>query len=235
MLLILLSACSSQQIQSTLNTLNESLDPNSGTLTTQEVSAGLKEALVKGTDYAVDLSSVNNGFYKNPRLFIPFPEEAKKIKETALQLGLNSQVEKFEETLNHAAEESVKAAKPIFVNAIASMTVEDAFGLLRGGDNAATEYLKAKTSDQLFSAFKPKVDDAVKKVELTKYYDPLANAYNTATLLTGGEEIDANLTDYVTQKSIDGLFLLIADEEKKIRDDPAARVTDLLKKVFGAE
>jgi len=163
---------------------------------------------------------------------IPFVGE---VKETALKLGLSGQVEKFEETLNHAAEESVKAAKPIFIDAITSMTVDDAFGLLKGGDNAATNYLRNKTSDELFKAFKPKVSDAVNKVELTKYYDPLANAYNTSTMLTGGEKVDANLTDYVTQKSIDGLFTLIADEEKKIREDPAERATELLKKVFGSE
>ncbi|NEN22570.1 DUF4197 domain-containing protein [Cryomorpha ignava] len=235
LLAILLMGCSQQEIQRTLEGANEVLYGEGGSLTTSEVASGLKEALVKGTDYAVDFSGVKDGFYKNPRLFIPFPEEAEKVKETALKLGLTSQVNKFEETLNRAAEQAVKEAKPIFVNAITSMTVEDAFGLLKGGDNAATEYLRRKTSAELFNKFEPKVSQAVNQVELTKYWNPLANAYNSATQLTGGETIDPDLTEYVTNRSIDGLFKLIADEEKQIRENPAARVTDLLKKVFGSE
>jgi hypothetical protein len=129
----------------------------------------------------------------------------------------------------------VKEAQPIFVDAITSMTIEDAFGLLKGGDNAATEYLKRKTSDQLFNTFEPKVQNAVNEVELTKYYNPLASAYNQATAITGGEEINPDLTKYVTQGSIDGLFVLIAEEEKEIRENPAARITDLLERVFGSE
>ena len=235
LLALLLFSCSQQELQRTLESANEVLNGSQGSLTTSEVTAGLKEALVKGTDYAVDFSGVKDGFYKNPRLFIPFPEEAEKVKEIALKLGLDNQVNKFEETLNRAAEQAVQEAKPIFVNAITSMSVEDAFGLLKGGDNAATEYLRRKTSAELFSKFEPKVNDAVNQVELTKYWNPLANAYNTATQLTGGEKVDPDLTEYVTNRSIDGLFKLIADEEKQIREDPAARVTDLLKKVFGSE
>ena len=235
LLAILLMACSQQQIQRTLDGANEVLNSSQGSLSTSEVTSGLKEALVRGTDYAVNFSGVKDGFYKNPRLFIPFPAEAAKVKETALKLGLSSQVNKFEETLNRAAEQAVIEAKPIFVNAITSMTVEDAFGLLRGGDNAATDYLRRKTSATLFNKFQPKVAQAVNQVELTKYWNPLANAYNTATQFTGGETVDPDLTEYVTNRSIDGLFKLIADEEKQIRENPAARVTDLLKKVFGSE
>jgi|SRR5690554_1785900 len=232
---IVLLGCSQQQIQRTLGDVNEVLYGDQGGLSTDEVASGLKEALVKGTNYAVDFSGVKDGFYKNPRLFIPFPEEAEKVKETALKLGLDNQVNKFEETLNRAAEQAVKEAKPIFVNAITSMTVEDAFGLLKGGDNAATDYLRRKTSAELFSKFEPKVNDAVTQVELTKYWNPLASAYNTATKFTGGEKVEPDLTEYVTNRSIDGLFKLIADEEKNIRDNPGARVTDLLKKVFGSD
>lgn len=234
-LAILLMGCSQQQIQRTFDGANEVLYGNQGSLTTSEVASGLKEALVKGTDYAVDFSGVKDGFYKNPRLYIPFPAEAEKVKETALKLGLSSQVNKFEETLNRAAEQAVKEAKPIFVNAITSMSIEDAFGLLKGGDNAATDYLRRKTSTELFNKFQPKVSQAVNQVELTKYWNPLANAYNTSTQFTGGETVDPDLTEYITNRSIDGLFKLIADEEKQIRENPAARVTDLLKKVFGSE
>ncbi len=233
--IIAFTACSQKELQRTMDSVNEILSEDSGSLTSGEVAAGLKEALVKGTDYAVDKSGVANGFYKNPRLFIPFPAEASKIKETALQLGLDSQVSKFEETLNRAAEQAVKEAKPIFVNAITSMTIEDAFALLKGGDNAATDFLRQKTGTQLFSKFQPKVQSAVDQVELTKYYNPLASAYNTASTFTGKEEINPDLTAYITDRSIEGLFTLISDEEKKIRDNPAARVTELLKKVFGAQ
>lgn len=232
---IVLLGCSQQEIQRTLGGVNDVLSGDQGSLSTGEVASGLKEALVKGTNYAVDFSGVKDGFYKNPKLFIPFPAEAEKVKEAALKLGLDSQVNKFEETLNRAAEQAVKEAKPIFVNAITSMTVEDAFGLLKGGDNAATDYLRRKTSAELFSKFEPKVKDAVNQVELTKYWNPLANAYNTATKFTGGDKVEPDLTEYVTNRSIDGLFKLIADEEKNIRENPGARATDLLKKVFGSD
>lgn len=235
LLAIVLMGCSQQQMQRTLDGANEVLYGEGGSLTTNEVASGLKEALVKGTGYAVDFSGVKDGFYKNPRLFIPFPAEAEKVKETALKLGLSSQVNKFEETLNRAAEQAVQEAKPIFVNAITSMSIEDAFGLLKGGDSAATEYLRRKTSAELFNKFEPKVSQAINQVELTKYWNPLANAYNTATQYTGGETVDPDLTEYITNRTIDGLFKLIADEEKQIRENPAARVTELLKKVFGSE
>lgn len=234
LLALFLLACTQQDLQRTMKGVDDAINGSGQSLTTSEVTAGLKEALVKGTGYAVDFSGVKDGFYKNPRLYIPFPPEAEKVKETALKLGLTNQVNQFEETLNRAAEKAVQEAKPIFVNAITSMSVEDAFGLLKGGDNAATEYLRRKTSDQLFSKFQPKVSEAVNSVKLTEYYNPLASAYNTATKYTGGQAINPDLTAYVTQQSIDGLFKLISDEEKKIREDPAARVTDLLKKVFGS-
>jgi hypothetical protein len=228
---LLLVACSEQTIQRTLEGV---LGQSGGGLTTTEVASGLKEALVVGAQNSVNFASVKDGFYKNPSLYIPFPEEAQKVKTTAMNLGLSSQVNKFEETLNRAAEEAVKQATPILVNAITSMTIEDAFGLLKGGENAATTYLRNKTEASLLQAFQPKVQDAVDKVELTKYWNPLASAYNTATTFTGGQAVNPDLTRYVTDHAMDGLFLLIAKEEASIRQDPAARVSDLLKKVFGS-
>jgi len=234
-LLIILSACSSQTFKDTMETVNRTLnEAGGGALSTSEVVSGLKEALVVGTGEAVDVGSKANGFYQNPKLYIPFPPEAQKVKSTALNLGLVSQVTQFEETLNRAAEEAVKSAKPIFVNAITSMTIEDAFGLLQGGDNAATEYLRRKTTASLISTFEPKVQAAVNKVELTKYWNPLASAYNTTTTLTGGSQINPDLTQYVTERAIDGLFVLIAEEEKSIRENPAARITAILERVFGS-
>lgn len=226
------TGCSEQSVRRTLETVNRTLE-GSGELSSSEVAAGLKEALVVGTDNAVDLSGVVNGFYENPQLHIPFPEEAQKVKNTALDLGLDRQVEEFEKNLNRAAEVAVQKAQPIFVAAIQDMTIEDAFGILNGDEHAATDYLRRKTSDELAAAFRPEVGEAIDQVELTKYWNPLARAYNTATRFTGGESVDPDLTQYVTDRAMDGLFLLIAEEEEKIREDPAARVTELLRKVFG--
>lgn len=232
---LFLFGCSGESIQRTLETANEVLnESDQSALTSSEVAAGLKQALEEGTKYAVSTGSKTDGFYQNPKLFIPFPAEAQKVKNTALQLGLESQVNKFEETLNRAAEEAVKEATPIFINAITSMSINDAFAILKGGEHAATNYLRQTTGEELRGLFEPKVSDAIDKVELTKYYSPLASAYNTATMVSGGEKINPDLTAYVTEKSVDGLFVLIAEEEKKIRENPAERVTDLLRKVFGS-
>lgn len=226
-------ACSEQSIRQTLETVNRTLEGDSSSLTSSEVASGLREALVIGTGNAVDFSGVVDGFYKNPELFIPFPPEAQKVKEVAMDLGLGNRVREFEETLNRAAETAVVKAKPIFVDAIMDMTIQDAFGILNGGDQAATDYLRSRTAARLQEAFRPEVEEAIKQVELTKYWSPLASAYNTSTRFTGGEPVDPDLTGYVTARATDGLFLLIGKEEEKIREDPAARVTELLKKVFG--
>ncbi len=233
LLLFAFTSCQSQTFKGVLERANETLNENSG-LTTSEVASGLKEALKVGSREAVDIGSKTDGFYKNPQLYIPFPPEAEKVRSTAMSLGLGSQVTKFEETLNRAAEEAVKEATPILVSAITSMSIEDAFGLLKGGDNAATTYLRNKTTAELTAKFEPKVQDAVNKVELTKYWTPLSSAYNSASTFTGGQQINPDLTAYITERALEGLFLLIAKEEKDIRDNPGARINDLLKKVFGS-
>lgn len=206
-----------------------------GGLTNADVIAGLKEALDKGTQQSVDVASVTDGFWKNDRLRIPFPPEAEKMKATLNSLGMSSQVEKFELTMNRAAEAAAKEAAPIFLAAIKNMSVSDGFTILKGGDHAATQYLKDKTTAELIAKFRPIVENATKQVALTSYWTPLASAYNKATMFTGGESVNPDLDGYVTQKAIDGLFILIADEELKIRQDPIARTTDLLKRVFGAQ
>jgi hypothetical protein len=183
----------------------------------------------------VDFGGNENAFLQTPRLRIPFPEEAEKVKDTAEKLGLDRQVETFEENLNHAAEKAVAEATPIFVDAITSMTIEDAFSILNGGEHAATKFLRNKTESDLESAFRPKVQDAINQVELTKYWSPLVSAYNTSNMLTGGEDVNPDLTGYVTEKAMDGLFLLISEEEEKIREDPLARTTELLERVFGSK
>jgi hypothetical protein len=201
-------------------------------LTNDEVIKGLKEALTVGIKNSVDSSSVLDGFLKNPAIRLPFPPDAIKVREKAINLGMQGQVDKFETTLNRAAEEAVKEALPIFKNAILNMSIQDGFAILKGGNGAATKFLKDKTLDSLAVAFMPKVKNATSKVQLTSYWNPIITKYNAAVTLTGGEKINPDLDAYVTQLAIQGLFKLVEKEENKIRKDPGARVTDLLMKVF---
>lgn len=204
------------------------------TLTNDEVIAGLKEALSIGTENAASLASVNDGFNLNPKIHIPFPEDAIRVKNTVVDLGMGNQVDRFVESLNRAAEQASREAAPIFLDAILSMSISDGFTILKGKENAATEYLREKTYDRLYDAFRPKVETAVSNTKVGENWTPLVNAYNTASLFTRAQQVDPDLNNYVTTRAIDGLFTLLAAEEIKIRQDPAARVTDLLKKVFGS-
>jgi hypothetical protein len=199
-------------------------------LTNDEVVNGLKEALTVGTNNSSSKAGKKDGFYKDPRLFIPWPEEAVKMKEKLLMLGFESQINEFEESLNRAAEEAANHAPPVFIDAIKHMSVADGFAILKGTDTAATADLRKTTYSPLKKEFLPVVKEAIQKVDVTKYWSPLVTAYNR---IPGVKKQNPDLDDYVTGKAINGLMLLIADEEMKIRKDPAARVTDLLKKVFG--
>ena len=203
-------------------------------LTNAEVISGLKEALNIGIKNAVDLSSVTDGFLKNDMIRLPFPPDAIKVREKALNLGLSKQVATFEETMNRAAEEATKKALPIFIDAIKNMSVSDGFSILKGGDGAATKFLKSQTSNKLVIAFAPVVKEATTKVQLTAYWNPLITKYNTAMTFSGGQKLDPDLDAYITQKAIEGLFYLVEIEENKIRKDPLARVSDILSKVFGS-
>lgn len=200
-------------------------------LTNDEVVRGLREALSVGTNKSAKAASAADGFYKNPMITIPFPPEAIKVKNTAEDLGMKPQVDKFVMTLNRAAEEASKEAAPIFLNAIKSMSVGDGFAILKGNDDAATIYLKDKTSSDLKVKFKPIVQNAIKKVEVTKHWNPIITKYNK---VPGVQKMNPDLEEYVTLKAMEGLFKMIAQEELKIRKDPAARVSDLLKRVFGS-
>ena len=220
-----------------LNTVLEEVATTTGgttetPLTNAEVISGLKEALTVGTNNSTSLTSKLDGFYKNPEIFIPFPPEAIKVKEKVEDLGMKDQVDKFVMTLNRSAEEASKEAAPIFVNAITSMTIADGFAILKGSDNAATNYLRDKTSAQLKVKFKPVIHNAIEKVEVTKYWNPVITTYNKIPFI---EKQNPDLDEYVTDKAMSGLFTMIEKEEKKIRKDPIARVTDILKRVFGYE
>ncbi|MGB0886565.1 MAG: DUF4197 domain-containing protein [Vicingaceae bacterium] len=226
---IVLLSCS--EMTTVLNEASKSLETASGPapLTNIEVIKGLKEALSVGTNNSTSLTSKLDGFYKNPEIFIPFPPEAIKVKEKIEDLGMKSQVDKFVMTLNRSAETASKEAAPIFINAIKNMSISDGFTILRGGDNAATNYLKNKTSAQLKIKFNPVVKNAIQKVEVTKFWNPVINTYNKIPFVN---KQNPDLEDYITTKAMDGLFLMLEKEEKMIRKDPMARVTDILKRVF---
>ena len=198
-------------------------------LTAAEVSKGLVEALVQGSKKSVQLASVKDGFNSNTLIRIPFPEDAKKMKATLLKVGMTNQIKQFEKSINNAAELASKKALDILINAITSMSINDAFEILNGNDNAATHYLKKQTFSNLYSEFKPIIKTAIAKVEVTKYWDPLIRRHNSLPLI---KKVNPDLEEYITAKTIEGLFILIAQEEKNIRKNPKARVSDLLQKVF---
>jgi hypothetical protein len=200
-------------------------------LSNEEVVKGLKDALSIGIDRSTSIASKLDGFYKNPALFIPFPPEAKLVKDYANRVGMTAQVQKFEMTLNRAAEEAAKSAAPIFLNAIKSMNITDGFNILKGATDAATQYLKLKTTAELKLKFTPIVQSAINKVELTKYWNPIVTKYNKIPLV---KKQNPDLTAYVTERALAGLFKLLADEEAKIRKDPMAQVTSTLQSVFGS-
>jgi hypothetical protein len=226
-------ACTTAQINQTIGDVNKTLGGTPGQpLTTAEVADGLKEALIKGISTGSDLVSQLDGYFKNPEIKIPFPPEVKKVEDKLRQIGFGGEVDKFVMQLNRGAEDAAKEAKPIFITAIRSMTIQDAWAILRGQDDAATQYLKRTTSEQLKSKFKPVIQNSLNKVNATKYYGDIVNRYNQLPLV---QKVNPNLDDYATDKAIEGLFLMIAKEEKNIRENPIARTTELLKKVFGAQ
>lgn len=208
--------------------------PTKPSLTNDEVISGLKEALNVGIKNSTDLSSVTDGFWKNDLIRIPFPEDAQKVKQKAIDWGWQNKVNEFEMTLNRAAEEATKEALPIFKDAILNMSISDGFNILNGGDGAATKFLKDNTTSKLTEAFTPKVKAAIAKVKLTEYWNPIITKYNGAMTLTGGEKVNPDLDKYITERAISGLFKLVEIEENKIRKDPMARVSDILVKVFGS-
>jgi len=204
-------------------------------LSNSEVIAGLKEALNLAISHSTSLASKADGFNGNSLIRLPFPQDAIRVKEFLDEKGLlQNQLATFETTLNRAAEDASKTATPIFLDAIKNMSIQDGFAILKGGEGAATNFLKQKTTSQLIAAFSPIAQASVDKVELTKQWNPLANLYNKSTRFSKQEKVTADLDQYVTNKAIEGLFTLMAIEENKIRKDPESRVTDVLKKVFSS-
>lgn len=208
------------------------LTSGSGQLSSAEIAEGLKEALTNGISKGSDIVSQMDGYFKNAEIKLPFPPEAKKAEDKLRQIGMGAEVDKFVLSLNRAAEDAAKEAKPIFVAAIKQMTIQDAAGILKGQPDAATQFLKKTTTSPLKDKFKPVVQNSLAKVDATKYYTDLITTYNKIPLV---QKMNPNLDEYATDKAIEGLFVMIAKEEKNIRNNPGARTSELLKKVFGSQ
>ena len=194
------------------------------------IISGLKEALSIGTDKAVKNLSQVDGYFGNQVIKILMPEKIQKVADILREIGYQKQVDDFVLSMNRAAEKAAPQAASIFVDAIKGMTIEDAKKILNGGDTAATEFFKSKTHDKIYSAFKPIISSSMDEIGVTHSYKEMIGKYESLPLMSK-ESVD--LDHYVTNKAMDGLFYMVGQEEKKIRTDPAARITDLLKTVFG--
>lgn len=203
-----------------------------GELSESTIVKGLREALEVGTVNAVQIVSRVDGYYKNPKISIPLPDSVRKVEGVLTAVGYGPKVDAFKLSMNRAAERAAPKAKAIFFDAIKQMTFSDARKILQGRDNEATLYFKDKTHGQLHELFKPTVHTAMSEVGVTRAYQDLdAKVRN----IPFAERLSFDLDEYVTNKALDGLFFMVAEEERKIRQDPAARITDLLRKVFGSQ
>lgn len=202
-----------------------------GSLSEGEITAGLKEALNVGTRNATGKVSAVNGFFGNQLIKVLLPPEAKKVETTLRSLGMGSYVDKAILSMNRAAEDASSKAVPIFTNAITSMSIQDGLSILRGSNDAATQYLKGRTSASLTTAFRPVIKTSLDKTNATRYWSEMVNVYNR--LPTTRQKVNPDLPSYVTERALNGIFINVAEEEAKIRTNPAARVSDILRKVFG--
>lgn len=233
-----MTACSPQALENVLDTVAGG--GSGGTqLSTAEVAAGLKQALEIGSNNASGFASKTNGFFGNQAIKILFPPEAQKVEKTIRDLGMNKLADDFILSVNRSAEDASKKAAPIFINAIKQMSIQDAWGILKGGESAATEYLKRTTTAQLQNAFRPVITESLKKPLLPgtnlnayKSWADVTGAYNKIPLT---KPVNTDLTNFVTEKALEGVFHYVALEEGKIRKDPLARTTELLKKVFSQQ
>ncbi len=235
------SGCSGQSFGDLLKTAEKTANDagvtigngsGNGALSNSEIIAGLKQALEIGAKNAGGELHNLNGYFGNQLIKILMPPEAKKVENTLRSLGMGAQVDKAILSMNRAAEDAAVKAIPIFVDAIKGMSIQDGMNILRGGDGAATNFLKSRTTMALTNAFRPVIENSLKKVDATKYWAQVFSVYNR--LPTTTNKINTDLTGYVTERALSGMFVTIAEEENKIRKDPAARVTDLLRKVFGS-
>ncbi len=209
--------------------VEESVGLDASSLTEGEVGQGLKEALMNGVNKGVDQLSQPDGYFKDMAIKILMPEEAQKAEQMLRKVGLDKQVDDAIEAMNRAAEDAAEGAKDIFIGAITQMTFQDAMNILRGEEDAATQFLNNATRNALSEKFEPVIKTSLDKVNATKYWNTMFSTYNKMPFV---KEINPNLEEYVTDKALDGLFVQIAKQEAEIRKNPGARTTDLLKKVF---
>jgi hypothetical protein len=224
---LLLTSCKTTDI----NRVLEGLGGNQQ-LSNETVVAGLKQALEVGTKNSVNSTNKPGGFSNNPLIKIAVPDELDNVAGALRKVGLGSYVNNFERQMNRAAEKASGEAKDVFIGAISSMSISDAWGILRGGDNAATNYFREKTQASLERRFAPIITNNMQKVGFYNDYKQLLGAYQK---LPFTEKPNMNIEDYVMDETLDGLFTLVAQEEKKIRDNPVARTTELLQKVFSQQ
>lgn len=212
-----------------LKDLSRTLEP--GALSEDKIVRGLKEALEVGTRKAVSRVSGIDGYLGNPEIRIPLPETLRKGEGLVRGAGYGAQMDAFHESMNRAAERAAPQAESLFREAVRGMTIRDARDILQGPDDAATRYLQEKTSSRLEDLFRPEVHDAMARVDVTRRYQELTGQITSLPFV--GQLADLDLDGYVTERALDGLFYTLAEEERKIRHDPSARVTDLLQEVFG--
>lgn len=221
---ITLNSCA--ELQQVVNQL-----PN-GTLTNADIASGLKQALDKGIDQQVKKLTLEDGFYKNSLVKIGLPDELQKVDKALRDIGLTKLAEEGIKILNRAAEDAVSEATPIFIDAVKGITFADAKNILLGEDNAATQFLKTGTSDALYSKFEPVIKTSFTKVGADKIWANLIKKYNTIPFV---KKVNPDLTDYVTQEALTGVYTMIAVEEKEIRTKASSRTTDVLRKVFALQ
>lgn len=220
-LLVISTSAAAQTIPQSLGSLR---------LSDAKISSGLKEALQVGADNAVKLTGRQDGYFKNAAIKIPLPKKLRTLETGLRAVGYGGQIDEFVLGMNRAAEKAAPHAKRIFGEAILQMSIDDARQILRGSDTAATEYFRAKTSEQLTAAFRPVVQQAMNDVGVTRQYRDLIDRYQNIPFASSPK---LDIDSYVVAKSLDGLFYMLGEEEKKIRKNPAARVTDLLRQDFG--
>jgi len=200
-------------------------------ITRQDATAALRTALEKGSVAAVAKLGRLDGFLGNPQVKIPLPESAQRAERVLRRVGMGKYADELVVTMNRAAESAVPEARTLFVDAVKKMSVQDAKGIISGGDTAGTDYFRSTTRDQLHRRFLPIVQRATARVDLAQKYDQYADRAAAVGLL---RKEDADLDEYVTQKALDGLYLMVADEERKIRKDPIGTGSSIIRKVFGA-
>jgi hypothetical protein len=228
-LIVLLFLASCQQTGDLTSIVKPAAKP--APLDEATIISGLKEALQVGIKNAVSFVSKSDGYLKSPKIALPLPPQLKDWADKLRSIGLGSQVDEFILSMNRAAEKAAAKAVDIFLDAISKMTVEDANNILKGSENAATAFFEKVTRKSLYGVFAPVIKQAMDEVGITKLYKTLIDKYNSIPLV---QKVNFDLADYVNNKALDGLYYMLAQEEAKIRKDPAARVTDLLKKVFGS-